>query len=180
MLKIIAIAASIVAAAIVVVLVLALTKPDTFEVARSAAIKAPPDRIYPLIEDLHRWTAWSPYEAKDPAMKRSYSGAARGKGAVYGWDGNSNVGSGRMEIADADAAAPTRIVLKLDFFTPFEAHNTGEFTLQPQGEVTNVTWSMRGPAPLMSKIMQVFLNMDEMIGKDFAIGLANLKSIVEK
>lgn len=178
MLKIIAIAASIVAAAIVVVLVLALTKPDTFEVARSAAIKAPPDRIYPLIEDLHRWTAWSPYEAKDPAMKRSYSGSARGKGAVYGWDGNSNVGSGRMEIADA--AAPTRIVLKLDFFTPFEAHNTGEFTLQPQGEVTNVIWSMRGPAPLMSKIMQVFLNMDEMIGKDFAIGLANLKSIVEK
>jgi hypothetical protein len=178
MLKIIAIAASIVAAAIVVVLVLALTKPDTFEVARSAAIKAPPDRIYPLIEDLHRWTAWSPYEAKDAAMKRSYSGAARGKGAVYGWDGNSNVGSGRMEIADA--AAPTRIVLKLDFFTPFEGHNTGEFTLQPQGEVTNVTWSMRGPAPLMSKIMQVFLNMDEMIGKDFAIGLANLKSIVEK
>ncbi|HEY8333959.1 MAG TPA: SRPBCC family protein [Tardiphaga sp.] len=178
MLKIIAVIAVILAVALVAVLALALTKPDTFEVARSAAIKAPPDRIYPLIEDLHRWTAWSPYEVKDPAMKRSYSGSERGKGAAYGWDGNNNVGAGRMEITDA--ASPTRIVLRLDFFRPFEGHNTGEFTLHPQGDMTTVTWSMRGPAPLMSKIMQVFLNMDEMIGKDFAVGLANLKSIVEK
>lgn len=178
MLKIIAVIAVILAVALVAVLALALTKPDTFEVARSAAIEAPPDRIYPLIEDLHRWAAWSPYEVKDPAMTRTFTGSARGVGAIYAWDGNSNVGAGRMEITDA--ASPTRIVLKLDFFRPFEGHNTGEFTLHPQGDMTTVTWSMRGPAPLMSKIMQVFLNMDQMIGKDFAVGLANLKSIVEK
>ena len=130
MLKLVAVIAVVIAVALVAVLALALTKPDTFEVTRSAAIKAPPDRIYPLIEDLHRWTAWSPYEAKDPAMKRSYSGSERGKGAAYGWDGNSKVGSGRMEITDA--ASPTRIVLKLDFLKPFEGHNTGEFTMHPQ------------------------------------------------
>ena len=111
-------------------------------------------------------------------MTRSYGGAARGKGAIYGWEGNKNVGSGRMEITDV--TVPQRIVIKLDFFTPFEGHNTGEFTLQPRGDVTTVTWSMDGPAPLMSKIMQVFINLDSMIGDDFAVGLASLKSITEK
>lgn len=178
MLKIIALIAVILAVAIFAVLALALTKPDSFRVVRSIDIKAPPETIYPLIEDLHQWVKWSPYEAKDPQMKRSYDGAARGKDAIYGWEGNKNVGSGRMEITEV--TAPRRIVIKLDFFTPFEGHNIGEFTLQPRGEVTAVTWSMDGPAPLMSKIIQVFANLDRMIGDDFAVGLANLKSITEK
>jgi hypothetical protein len=115
-------------------------------------------------------------------MKRSYSGAASGRGAVYGWDGNKNVGSGRMEIIDTSPAS--KIVIKLDFLKPFEAHNTAEFTMLPQGDAinvtTNVTWRMHGPAPFMSKVMQVFMNMDTMIGKDFEIGLANLKKLTEK
>jgi hypothetical protein len=115
-------------------------------------------------------------------MKRSYSGAASGKGAVYAWDGNNNVGSGRMEILDA--SAPSKIAIKLDFFKPFEGHNTAEFTMLPQGDATNVTtdvtWLMHGPARFMSKVMQVFMNMDNMIGKDFEIGLANLKKLTEK
>jgi hypothetical protein len=111
-------------------------------------------------------------------MKRSYSGAESGKGAVYAWDGNKNVGSGRMEILDT--SAPTKIVIKLDFFTPFEGHNTAEFTMLPQGDATNVTWLMHGPAPFMAKIMHVFMNIDRMVGKDFEIGLANLKRLTEK
>jgi len=111
-------------------------------------------------------------------MKRSYSGAADGKGAVYGWEGNKNVGSGRMEILDTSKSS--KIVIKLDFFTPFEGHNTAEFTMLPQGDATNLTWLMHGPAPFMSKVMQVFINLDNMIGKDFEIGLANLKRLTEK
>jgi hypothetical protein len=110
-------------------------------------------------------------------MKRSYSGPANGVGAVYGWDGNNNVGAGRMEILDA--SAPAKIVIKLDFFRPFEGHNTAEFTMLPQGDATNVTWVMQGPASFMSKLMQVFMNLDRMIGKDFEIGLANLKRLTE-
>jgi uncharacterized protein YndB with AHSA1/START domain len=163
---------------VVVVLILALAKPDTLRVQRSTTVKAPPEKIFPLINDFHQWGNWSPYEHKDPAMKRSYSGAASGKGAVYGWEGNKNVGSGRMEILDA--SAPSKIVINLDFFTPFEGHNTAEFTMLPQGDATNVTWLMHGRAPFMSKVMQVFINMDNMIGKDFEIGLANLKNITEK
>jgi hypothetical protein len=92
--------------------------------------------------------------------------------------GDKNVGSGRMEIMDA--SAPSKIVIKLDFFTPFEGHNTAEFTMLPQGDATNVTWLMNGPAPFMSKVMQVFINLDNMIGKDFEAGLANLKRLTDK
>jgi len=111
-------------------------------------------------------------------MKRTFSGAESGKGAVYAWDGNKNVGSGRMEILDI--SAPSKIVIKLDFFTPFEGHNTAEFTMLPQGDATNITWVMYGSASLMSKVMQVFINLDNMIGKDFEAGLANLKKLTEK
>jgi hypothetical protein len=178
MLEIISIVAIVLAIAVAIVLVLAATKPDSFSVQRAIAIKAPPEKIFPLINDFHQWQSWSPYETKDPAMKRSFSGAASGKGAVYGWEGNKNVGSGRMEILDS--SAPSKIVIKLDFFTPFEGHNTAEFTLLPQADVTNVTWAMHGPAPFMSKLMQVFMNLDRMIGKDFEIGLVNLKRLTER
>jgi hypothetical protein len=182
MLEIIAIIAIVVAVAIAIVLILAATKPDTFSVRRSTTVRALPEKIFPLINDFHRWGSWSPYEYKDPAMKRSYSGAESGKGAVYAWDGNNNVGSGRMEILDT--SLPSKVVIKLDFFTPFEAHNTAEFTMLPQGDApsgtTNVTWLMHGPAPFMAKIMHVFMNIDRMVGKDFEIGLANLKRLTEK
>ena len=167
----------VVALAIAAVLVLASRKPDTFRVQRSASIDAAPEKIFPLISDFHQWRTWSPWEERDPDLQRSFSGAASGKGAVYQWQGNRNVGSGRMEILDAPLAQ--RVVIKLDFLKPFEAHNTAEFTLTPQGRSTNVIWLMHGPAPLMSKVMQLFMNMDEMIGKDFAAGLANLKRVAE-
>jgi uncharacterized protein YndB with AHSA1/START domain len=178
MLEIIAILAVILAIAIAVVLALAVTKPDALRVQRAIVIAAPADRIFPLISDFHQWLNWSPYEQKDPAMKRTYEGADRGKGAVYAWNGDRNVGSGRMEILEA--AAPSKIVIKLDFFTPFEGHNTAEFTMLPQGDGTHVTWLMHGPANFMSRLIQVFINLDNMIGRDFEVGLANLKTLTEK
>ena len=170
--------AVIVAIAIAAVLILAATKPGTLRVQRSVSIKAPAETIFPLIHDFQQWRSWSPYENKDRAMKRTYSGAERGKGAVYAWDGDKNVGSGRMEILEA--SAPQKIVIKLDFFTPFEGHNTAEFTMLPQGDGTHVTWVMYGPARFVTKLIQVFMNLDNMIGRDFEAGLANLKTVIEK
>ena len=170
--------AVVLAIVIAIVLILAATKPDTFRVERAAVVNAPAERIFPLISDFHQWLNWSPWEGRDPALKRTFSGAERGKGAVYAWDGNKNVGAGRMEILEA--TAPSTIVIKLDFIKPFEGHNTAEFTMLPQGGATNITWVMQGPAPFLSKVMQVFMNMDRMIGKDFEIGLANLKKLTEK
>ena len=132
MLKIIIIVILVLIAAI---LIYATSKPDTFRVQRSILIKAPPEKIFAILNDLHRWGVWSPYEKKDPAMKRSYGGAATGKGAVYEWEGNKNVGKGRMEIAES--SVPSRLVIKLDFIAPFQAHNAAEFILEPKGELTN-------------------------------------------
>src|SRR2546423_13677854 len=174
MLEIIAIIAVVLAIAIAVVLVLAATKPVVFRVQRAATLKAPAEKIFPLINDFHQWGTWSPYEHKDPAMKRTFSGAESGKGAVYAWEGDKNVGTGRMEILDT--SVPSKIVIKLDFFKPFEGHNTAEFTLLPKGDATNVTWLVHGPAPFMHRLMQVFMNLDNLIGKDFEVGLANLKT----
>jgi len=170
--------AFVIAIIIAIVLILAMTKPDTFRVERAATVNAPAEKVFPLISDFRQWMNWSPWEGRDPAMKRSYSGAERGKGAVYAWEGNKNVGCGCMEILEA--SSPSKIVIKLDFLKPFEAHNTAEFTMLPQGGLTSVVWVMHGPAPFMSKVMHVFMNMDRMIGKDFEAGLANLKTISEK
>ena len=178
MFEVIVTIAVVIVLAVAVVLILALRKPDIFRIQRTATIKAPAESIFTLINDFHRWGNWSPWENRDPAMKRTFGGAESGRGAVYAWDGNKNVGSGRMEILDT--SAPSKITIKLDFFKPFEGHNTAEFTMLPQGDATHLVWAMRGPAPFMSKLMQVFMNLDHMIGKDFQAGLANLKKLTEK
>ena len=111
-------------------------------------------------------------------MTRARSGAAKGKGAIYQWEGDKNVGKGRMEIAET--SPPSKVVIKLDFEKPFEAHNTVEFRLEAKGDSTTVTWDMFGLAPFFSKVMQVFFSMDKMVGNDFEAGLASLKSLAEK
>ena len=178
MLKIFASVGALVALGIVVVLVLAAMKPDQFRVQRSAAIKAPPEKIFPLINDFKAWTAWSPYEQKDPDMQRTYSTLTSGKGASYAWDGNGNVGAGNMLITDAPE--PSMVALDLNMTRPMTAHNTVEFTLVPAGDSTTVTWMMRGEAPYFAKIIHVFFNMDKMVGGDFEAGLAKLKNAAEK
>ena len=163
---------------IAAILVYAATMPDDFRVQRTTSIKASPEKIFALINDLHRWDSWSPWEKMDPAMQRTFSGATAGKGAVYAWQGNSKVGEGRMEIADA--SPPSRVTIKLDFIKPIEGHNTAEFTLDPKGDSTNVTWSMYGPSAYIAKVIGVFASMDKMIGKEFENGLANMKAVAER
>lgn len=175
MLKIIGIA---VIALIVVLLVYVAMKPDTFRIQRSAIINAPAEKVFPFINDFHNWTAWSPWERMDPALKRTLRGANSGEGAVYEWEGNNQVGQGRMEISEA--SPPSHLLINLDFLKPFEAHNRAEFTLNGEGQSTNVTWAMYGPQPYQAKVMSLFFSMDTMVGGQFEQGLANLKSIAEK
>lgn len=163
--------------AVAAVLIYAATRPGSFHVERSLAIKAPPEKIFPLIDDFHKWAAWSPYEKLDPNMARTIGGADSGKGATYAWSGNGKAGAGRMEITDA--TAPSAIVIKLDFTKPFETSNVLTFTLKPEGDGTNVTWAMDGPSPYVAKVMGIFVNMDTMIGKDFETGLGSLKAAAE-
>src|SRR5215813_14251713 len=139
-----------------VVLVVALvayaaTKPDTFRVQRAAGINAPAERIFPLIASLKSMNTWNPFVEPDPNIKIAYSGPDSGKGAAHTWSGNSKVGEGRIEITEA--APPSRVALQLDMFKPMKAHNAVEFTLQPNGNATLVTWMMSGRQPLMAKVM---------------------------
>jgi uncharacterized protein YndB with AHSA1/START domain len=161
---------------VVVLLAVASTRPDVFQIQRSITINAPPDKVFPHINDFRKWDSWSPWEKMDPNLQRTHSGEPSGKGAVYAWEGNSNVGSGRMEILESQP--PSRILIKLDFLKPFEAHNQAEFKMDGSGP-TNVIWTMTGPQAFPMKVMGVFMSMDSMVGKDFEKGLGSLKAVAE-
>lgn len=165
-----------VAVALAAVLAYAASKPDSFAVQRSALIDAPPERVFPLIDDLRAQSAWSPFE-KDPDMKRTHSGPARGPGAAYAWEGNRRVGAG--QIAITESKPPSKVVLSLRMQRPFKADNVVEFALDRTGSGTRVTWAMRGRAPFMAKLMGLFMNCDAMVGTQFEEGLAKLKTLVE-
>jgi uncharacterized protein YndB with AHSA1/START domain len=153
-------------------------QPEDFRIQRTTTVNAPPERIYPLITDFRGWGAWSPWEKKDPAMKRTFSGPESGVGAAYAWEGDKNVGTGKMTILEA--TAPGKVVIKLEFLKPFEATNTAEFTLQPQGDSTTINWAMYGKNKFLSKLVCVFMSMEKMVGPDFEAGLAGLKALAEK
>src|SRR6476660_7710655 len=167
----------IVVLAIVAVLVYAATRPDTFRIQRTIAIKSPPEKIFPLLDDLHAHSSWSPVE-KEPNTKRTHSGAPKGTGAVYEWEGDRQVGKGRIAIVDTKP--PSKVTLKLDMFTPFEAHNMVEFSVVPNGGATDVTWAMSGRQPFMMKVMSTFINCEKMVGSQFEEGLGKLKAIAER
>jgi uncharacterized protein YndB with AHSA1/START domain len=174
MLKIIMI---LVVVVVIGVLVYASTKPDAFSIVRKLKINASPEKVFAEVNDFNRWKSWSPWEKKDLAIQRTHSGSASGVGTVYEWTGNKDVGQGRMEITES--TSPQKIIIQLDFFKPFEAHNIAEFTFVQEGAGTLVVWEMRGPQPFISKLMCLFMNMDKMVGPDFEEGLANLKKITE-
>ncbi|HET7201757.1 MAG TPA: SRPBCC family protein [Steroidobacteraceae bacterium] len=165
-------------AAIAALLAYAATRPDTFRVERTARIDAPPERIFPWIEDLRANERWSPYYRKDPAARFAYGGPVRGVGASCTFEGNRDVGSGRVTVTGS--TPHRRVRMRLQMFKPFAADNDVEYTLVPQGEErTDVTWAMTGTQPFLAKVVGLFFDMDAMIGTDFASGLANLKALVE-
>lgn len=169
---------ALIALIVAVVLIIASLKPDSFRVQRSIVINAAPARVYGLLEDFDAWRAWSPWEDKDPAMTRSRNGPSMGVGATYAWEGNKAVGKGSMQITEMQP--PQRLLIKLDFTAPFEAHNMAEFTLVDQGASTQLTWAMYGPSPFISKLMTTFISLDKMVGNDFQKGLERLKALAER
>lgn len=170
--------AAIIAALVVILLIVAAMKPNHFRIERSARIAAAPDTIHPYIADFHKWSAWSPFDKldKEGDIKREYTGAASGRGAVYAWDGKK-AGAGRMEILES---SPARTLIKLDFLRPFPANNTAEFTLAPADGATVITWAMYGPSTFVSKLMNVFVSSEKFVGPMFEQGLNSLKTATER
>jgi carbon monoxide dehydrogenase subunit G len=168
----------VIAVLVAVVLVFAATKPKIFTVQRTINIKAPPGKIFELINDFHNWGGWAPQDKEDPTMRRTYSGAANGTSAVSEWVSSGSAGKGRMSIIES--TPPRMISVQVDFVKPFEAHNINEFTLEPTGASTKVTWSMHGTNLYIMKLISVFKNMDSVAGKHFERGLDNLKTVAEQ
>lgn len=155
----------------------AISQPDSFRVQRTTTIDAPPEKLIGILTDLRRGAEWSPYEKKDLAMKKTFSGPASGPGARLAWDGNSDVGAGALTVADV---TPSRVTLDLEMTRPMKASNTVEYSFAPQGQSTTITWALHGPMPLVSKVMCVFLNFDKMVGGDMERGLKDLKALAER
>ena len=164
-------------AVIVLVLGVAATRPATFHIERSLTMAAPPEKVFALINDLHAWPRWAPQDREDSTMKRVFSGAPSGVGAICDWEGRGASGKGTLTIVESDA--PRKVVVQADWVNPFKTRNMNAFVLEPDGTGTRVTWSMSGPNLFMMKLMSVFTNMDKMMGKHFEDGLANLKSVAE-
>lgn len=164
--------------ALAAVLGYAATRPDSFRIERSIRIRAAPDKIFSMVNNLTEFVKWSPYEKVDPAMERHFDGPAAGPGAKYAWNGNRNIGAGRMEIMSSTQASS--VVMRLDMSAPIEAHNIVTFKLTPESENTVVSWTMEGPSPFVSKVMGLIFNMDKMIGRQFESGLAELKAQAER
>lgn len=164
---------------LVIFLIVAAIQPEDFRVARTLCMKAPAAAPFAQVNDFHLWEHWSPWLKLDPAAKLTFDGAPAGKGAIYSWDGNKNVGAGRSTILESKPNE--RILIQLDFLRPFRATNNAEFTFRPAGDETAVTWTLTGKKPnLMFKAMHMFMNMDKMVGSQFEKGLADMKAIVER
>ena len=167
-----------VATVVVVFLIVVALQPSDFKVERSATLRAPAPAAFAQVNDFNNWRAWSPWEKIDPALKRQYEGPKAGTGAVYAWQGNKDVGEGRMTITESRPGELVRI--KLEFFKPFAATNTAEFSFKPTGDSTAVTWSMSGQNNFLSKAICLFVDMDKMVGGMFEQGLAQMKTVVER
>jgi uncharacterized protein YndB with AHSA1/START domain len=160
---------------LVVLLVVVAMQPADFRVTRSATIAAPPAVVFAQVNDLHKWQEWSPWAKLDPNSTATFEGAPAGEGAVFGWSGNDQVGEGKMTIVESRPME--RVKFRLDFVKPFAATNEAEFTFQPQGADTLVTWSMTGRKNFAMKAIGLFMNCDKMIGPEFEKGLAQLNAV---
>jgi hypothetical protein len=152
-------------------------QPADFRIGRSTTIAAPAPVVYGILSDFHAWDAWSPWSKLDPDMKKTWSGPPRGKGSSYAWEGNEQVGQGKMVITDV--RENERVDMDLKFITPFEADNDVVFAIEPDAQGSKVTWTMSGKNGFMSKAFGLFMDVDGMVGKDFEKGLADLKRLAE-
>jgi len=177
MLKAISIGLGVLVLAAAGLVAYASLRPDNFRVSRSASIAAPPEAVFALIADLRKFNTWNPYARKDPAMRGVHAGPDSGPGASYAWE-SDKVGVGKMTITDV--AAPGRVSMRLDFERPFKATNGATFSIRPRDGGSDVTWTMEGAMPLVSKVIDVVIGLDRMLGRDFEEGLANLKAIAER
>jgi hypothetical protein len=166
------------AVAVIAFLAYVASRPSAFRIERSQIINAPPESLFALINDLHRFNSWNPFALADPSLQIVYSGPESGEGAAYEWHGTGKSGTGRMQISAS--TPPSRVTMQLEFMKPFAARNIAEFAITREGPATRVTWAMTGRNTYTQKLMSTVFDMDRMVGGEFAKGLSNLKALAER
>lgn len=175
--KILLTVGGVVGVLVVGVLGYASLQPDTYHVERNVTVAAAPADVYPYLNDYTKWAVWNPWGKLDPAMKSANSTNPVGVGAWTTWEGNNEVGSGKMTILES--VPDERVKHEVHFLTPFEDTSVSTFSMKAVGDKTTVTWGMDGKMNLMSKTMGLFMSMEEMIAADFERGLTSLKPLAE-
>lgn len=161
------------------VLLAASVQPKEFKIERSTTTTATKEEVYAVISDLSRFQEWSPWHKHDPNIQVTLTGAPGEVGATQSWEGNKDVGAGRMTITNV--VPHERVDIKLDFFKPFESTSTTAWIIEDAGDHRRIRWIMEGRNDkLIMRVMGLFMSMDKMVGKDFEAGLASLKQLLER
>lgn len=135
---------------VLILFVVAALQPDTYSVQRAVSIKAPPEKIVPLISDFRQWPQWSPWK---------------------------NIDAGRLEVI---SQTPARIAVRLEFPGASGAPSPMDFALEPQGDSTTVRWTMSGQTDFTGKIMNMLISMDSALSPALENGLSKMKAVAEK
>lgn len=154
-------------------------QPAEMRVARTTEISAPAEAIFPHVNSLKKFNAWSPWAKLDPDATMTFEGADEGPGAIAKWKGNHEVGEGTMSITES--TPPTDVNMWLEFVAPMPGIADVSFKLEPKGPSTNVTWAMSTSHGFFERAIctLMMLNPEQMIGEKYEEGLANLKKLVE-
>lgn len=157
--------------------VLGLFAKKNYHVERSIEIDASRALVYDFVSHFNNFDQWSPWAALDPEMKTTVTGTDGTVGAVYAWNGNDNVGEGSQIITDL---SPERIGIKTEFLRPFKSSSPTAINLKPVGNKTQVTWEFDMHAPFPLNAFMMFTDVDAAIGKDYEMGLENLRRVLEE
>lgn len=159
------------------VLISGLFVPKTYRMEKSILINAPREKVWSNVNSLQKLAAWSPWAVKDPNMKVQFEGKEGAVGSMYKWEGNKNVGAGSQSISRIDV--PNQLETKLHFIKPFEGNADAFINLKDSANGTKASWGFQTRYAYPMNVMLLFVNMDEMMGKEYHAGLTKLKRISE-
>ncbi len=152
-------------------------QPDSTHVERSVLVNAVPADVFPYANNFDLWVKWSPFQDLDPKQVITQSPVHEGKDAWFEWNGDSDVGQGRMTITES--TPPSRVVEQLHFMKPMESMSTATLTFEPVGDQTKVTWAFDQKNDFVGKLASLFVDMDGMLGTSFQSGLDKMKPLAE-
>lgn len=168
----------VIAAIILLIVVLGLIAPNSYEVRRSIIINHPLPETFQYLKSIKNQNDWSPWKKKDPNMTQTFEGTDGEIGFVSKWKGNKDVGEGEQEIIAM--IENESIDSELRFFKPWKSRSIAQLLVDKVDEnQTMVTWGFSGKNPFPFNIFMLFFNFDKAVGKDFEEGLESLKKILE-